>query len=564
MSVADHPFTLTGEGLGLAEFISVSCPLWRRAALDEDAAARMRTSRAWVERAANPEEGTVRHPIYGCNTGFGINREIAIPKADLIRLSRNLLTSHAVGVGPEFPEEVVRGAMLLRANALARGLSGCRPEIAATLLEMLNRGVTPVVPIYGSVGGSGDLAPLSHMALVLSIDPDEAAGGAGNGESGRARLRGKAGILPGAEAMKLAGIDRLLLLEKEALALNNGTQFVTSITGHALVEAERVAAAAVLAASMSLEAMMGNADFLDERLNAARGFPGQVRVAADMRRICRGSGLVFDEAADRKGYLAYLEALAGGRSPKPYPREGVHNAYSLRCTPQIIGASLDALEFVRSAVEREFNSVNDNPLIIMESARENKSFSGGNFHGAPVAMAADFLKIAACEIGSVSERRTALLLDPKFNRGLPDFLIEGRGLNSGLMVTQYMSAGLVAENRVLAHPASIDSVTTGNAFEDHVSMGAHGARQAREIVSNVATIVAVELLCAFQALHLREKLLGAAGSPFAPGAGTAAAVEMIRALGVEPYLSDRSPASETDTLRRAVMEGSLTPDRLGC
>ncbi|HXI04276.1 MAG TPA: aromatic amino acid lyase, partial [Candidatus Saccharimonadales bacterium] len=374
---------------------------------------------------------------------------------------------------------------------------------------------------------------------------------------------GSAEVLTGAEAMMRAGIERLVLEEKEALALNNGTQFVTSVTGLAVSEAASVASASVVAAAMTLEAVRGNADFLDERLNAARGFPGQVKVASMMRDLTAGSRLVFDEATDRRAYVEYLEARAAGRPVDPFPKEGVHNAYSIRCTPQVLGASVDAMGYVLAAVEREFNSVNDNPLILVDSERENKSFSGGNFHGAPVAMAADFLKIAACEVGSLSERRTALLLDGKFNRGLPDFLIEGKGLNSGLMVTQYMSAGLVAENRVLAHPASVDSVPTGNAFEDHVSMGTHGARQAREIVHNVATIVAVELLCARQALWLREKLMSGAGEAFTPGKGTRAAIETIRSLGVEPYASDRSPAPDIDILRTAVLDGTIAASRQG-
>jgi histidine ammonia-lyase len=323
-----------------------------------------------------------------------------------------------------------------------------------------------------------------------------------------------------------------------------------------------VASAATVAAAMSLEAIRGNPDFLDETLNAARGFPGQVQVAATMRELGAGSRLIFDEAADRASYLEYLERRAAGNEVKPYPKEGVHDPYSIRTSPQVIGACLDAMEWVRGAVEREFNSVNDNPLILVGAARENKSFSGGNFHGAPVAMAADFLKIAACEVGSISERRTALLLDSRFNRGLPDFLIEGRGLNSGLMVTQYLAAGLVAENRVLAHPASVDSIPTGNGFEDHVSMGTHGARQAREILNNAVTVVAVELLCAYQALHLREKGMSAAGEAFTPGRGTRAAAEMIRALGVEPYVTDRSPSPDIDRLRAAVLDGIFRADHL--
>lgn len=551
-----------GSGLTLADFLSVAGAPYRETALDAGAAARVALSRAWVEEITRSGPEGMRAAIYGCNTGFGINREIAIQDADLRRLSRNLLVSHATGVGPDFPEEVVRGAMLLRANALAKGLSGCRVEVVSTLLAMLNGGVTPCVPIYGSVGGSGDLAPLSHMALVLSLDPGEAAGKAGTYDSGRARVRGHDGVLTGAEAMRRAKIPRLLLLEKEALALNNGTQFITSLAALACAGGARLAGAASVAAAMTLEAVRGNSDFLEERLNAARGFPGQMEVSAAMRRVIEGSRLVFDYASDRDAYLRYLEEKRAGKAPASFPKEGIHSAYSIRCAPQALGASLDTLSFVGATVEREMNSANDNPLIFLDAPRDNKSFSGGNFHGEPVAMAADFLKIALCEIGSLSERRAALLLDSKFNRGLPDFLIEDSGLNSGLMVTQYMAAGLVAENRVLAHPASVDSIPTGNGFEDHVSMGTHGARQAREILGNAATVVAVELLCAYQALHLREKQVKRAGEAFVPGRGTQAAVAAIRALGVGPYLADRSPSPDIERLRTAILEGRFTASAL--
>jgi len=551
---------IRGEGMTLADFLSVARDPFRETSLDPAAASRVAAARAWVEEITRTGPQGIRAAIYGCNTGFGINREIAIPEGDLKRLSRNLLLSHASGVGPDFPDDVVRGAMLLRANALARGLSGCRVEIVTTLLEMLKKRVTPCVPIYGSVGGSGDLAPLSHMAIVLSLDPDEAAGVKGDYDSGRARLREN--ILPGAEAMARAGIPRLLLLEKEALALNNGTQFITSLTALGCADASRVGSSSIVAAAMTLEAIRGNADFADERVNAARGFPGQVEVAATIRRVIAGSRLVFDHAADRDAYMKFLEEKRAGRAPAPFPKEGIHSPYSIRTSPQVMGASLDAIGFIRGTVEREMNSVNDNPLVFVDAPRDNKSFSAGNFHGAPVAMAADFLKIAVCEIGSSSERRAALLLDSKFNRGLPDFLIEDGGLNSGLMVPQYLAAGLVAENRVLAHPASVDSIPTGNGFEDHVSMGTHGARQAREIVANVATIVAVELLCVFQALHLREKGMAAAGEKFVPGRGTRAALDAIRALGVEPYATDRSPAPDIDRLRAGILDGRLTAEAL--
>jgi histidine ammonia-lyase len=287
-----------------------------------------------------------------------------------------------------------------------------------------------------------------------------------------------------------------------------------------------------------------------------------MEVAAAMRRMIEGSRLVYDDAADREAYLAYLAGRRAGMGLGSFPREGIHNAYSIRCAPQVIGACLDAVAFARASVEREMNSANDNPLVILDAPRANKSFSGGNFHGAPVAMAADVLKIALATAGSAAERRAALLLDSKFNRGLPDFLIEEGGLNSGLMVTQYMAAGLVAENRVLAHPASVDTVPTGNGFEDHVSMGTHGARQAREILANAATVVAVEVLCAYQALHLRARGMARAGEAFAPGLGTRAAFEAIRALGVEPYEADRSPAPDVDHLRAAILEGRLDPERL--
>jgi len=561
---APGPISVRGEGLSLRDFTAVARPPHREAALDPAAAARMAASRAWVEEVTRSGPDGMQAAIYGCNTGFGINREIAIPDGDLKRLSRNLLLSHATGVGPDFPDEVVRGAMLLRANALAKGLSGCRVEVVSTLLSMLNRGVTPCVPTYGSVGGSGDLAPLSHMALVLSLDPDEAAGRPGKYDTGRARLRGHDDVLDGAEAMRRAGLARLLLLEKEALALNNGTQFITSITALACADAGRITGAATLVAAMTLEAVRGNADFLEERLHAARGFPGQISVSTAMRKIVAGSRLVFDYAADRDAYLRFLEEKRAGRTAGSFPKEGIHSAYSIRCSPQVIGAAADALAFVSGTVEREMNSANDNPLIFLDVARDNKSFSGGNFHGEPIAMAADFLKIALCEIGALSERRAALLLDSRFNRGLPDFLAEDTGLNSGLMLTQYMAAGLVAENKVLAHPASVDSIPTGNGFEDHVSMGTHGARQAREILGNVATVIAVEALCAFQALHLRERRMKRDGEAFEPGAGTRAGLDAIRALGVEPYAADRSPAPDIERIRGAVLDGRLgAPSLLG-
>jgi histidine ammonia-lyase len=555
----ERALVVKGEGLSLEDLLAVARSPHREVALDAGARKGMAASRAWVESATR---GPMRSAIYGCNTGFGINREIAIGSDDLKRLSRNLLVSHATGVGPDFPDEVVRAAMILRANALAKGYSGCRPEVVETLLEMLNRGVTPRVPVYGSVGGSGDLAPLSHMAVVLSLSPEEAEGEAGPHDSGRAHLRGHGEVFSGAEAMRQAGIPRLLLLEKEALALNNGTQFVTAQTALALADARRLARAGSAAAAMTLEAVRGNADFLEERLNAARGFPGQLAVSAAMRRMIAGSRLVFDHAADRDAYLAYLGERKAGRATHPFPKEGIHSPYSIRCAPQALGASEDTLSFVRATVEREMNSANDNPLIFVEADRENKSFSGGNFHGEPVAMAADFLKIAVCEIGALSERRAALLLDSKFNRGLPDFLIEDTGLNSGLMVTQYLAAGLVAENRILAHPASVDSLPTGNGFEDHVSMGTHGARQAAEITSNAATIVAVELLCAFQALFLRERGMARAAEAFTPGRGTRKAIDVIRGLGVEPYLVDRSPSPDIDRIRTAILEGWFDAETL--
>jgi len=403
---------------------------------------------------------------YGIGTGFGELCNVLIPDADNERLQHNLVVSHACGVGAPLTTDVVRGAMLLRANALAKGFSGCRPIIVDTLVEMLNRGVHPVIPEKGSVGSSGDLAPLAHMALVMI--------GEGEAFFGGKRMSGGA-------ALDGAGMEPVELKAKEGLAIINGTQVMTSIGALACMDAFRLLDNAVVVACMSLEALEGtDAAFLGPLIEA-RPHPGIVEVAGRMKGILTGSGILL--------------------SHRNCPR--VQDAYSLRCTPQILGAALDALWHVKKVLLVEMNSATDNPLIFRDADGRAVSVSGGNFHGEPVALVMDYLSMALAEMGSISERRTARLMDSRLSC-LPGFLTENGGLNSGLMVVQYTAAALASENKVLCHPASVDSIPTSANQEDHNSMGTIAARQAAEVLDNVRKIVAIEYLCAAQGLEFRE------------------------------------------------------------
>ena len=454
-----------GEPLTIQDVVRVARENFK-VALADSAREKIAASRAWVEKIV--ERG---QPItYGINTGFGVFANVHVSAEQARDLMRKLITSHAVGVGEPLPEEVVRAAMLIRANTLAQGFSGVRVEIVETLIEMLNRGVHPIIPAKGSVGASGDLAPLSHLALVLSTDENNF-----ESESGEAIFQGER--ISGKIAMQRAGIPRLILEAKEGLALNNGTAVSTAIIALAAHDAHNLVEHSALAVALALEAMRGASHAFDARIHDASRHHGQKEIAARVRELTRGSRLV-DKA------------------------QRVQDAYSIRCAPQVVGAARDALEYASARLNEEINAATDNPLIFVE--RENGvALSGGNFHGEAVAMASALLAIAVAEIGSISERRTFRMLDGKLNDGLPMMLIERGGINSGLMMAQVTAAALVSENKTLAHPDVLDSIPTSANQEDHVPMAANAARHLREIVWNTTHILAIEIVTAAQAIDLR-------------------------------------------------------------
>lgn len=416
---------------------------------------------------------------YGITTGFGRFADVTISMNEATELQYNLIRSHSCGVGDPLPIEVVRAVMLLRANTLAKGYSGIRLQTLNTLVEMLNRDVIPVMPSKGSLGASGDLAPLAHMALVII----------GEGE---AYFRGKR--MPGGEAMRLAGIKPVKLVSKEGLALINGTPVMTAIGALAIHDAMNLSKAADIAGALSMEALRGIKDAFDERVHMLRPHAGQLKTARNIRILTEGSSLIT-----RQGEIR------------------VQDSYTIRCIPQVHGASKDAIDYVKGIVETELNSVTDNPLIFSE---DYIVISGGNFHGQPIALAMDFLGIAISELADISERRIAKLVDSNLSNGLPGFLTREGGLNSGFMIPQYVAASLVSENKVLSHPASVDSIPSSANQEDHVSMGIIAARKTREILENAINVIAIELMSSAQAIDLRD-----GGSP---GKGTGAAYRLIR------------------------------------
>ena len=494
--------TIDGHSLTLDAVVGAARSVEQRVALAPEARRRMQQSHGWVEALIASGK-----PVYGLNTGFGAFSDRNISAADSRRLQRNLILSHAVGVGEPFPTEVVRAAMLIRANALALGHSGVRPALAETLLAMLNAGVTPVVPSQGSLGSSGDLAPLSQLALTLSTDEADR-----EAESGRAWHQGE--LLSGKAAMAAAGIPRLVLGPKESLALNNGATFSAALGALAMVDARRVVAASEVALALTLEALCGASAAFDERLHAARGHPGQQRVAARIRDLIAGSSLV--DAAGR-----------------------VQDAYSLRCAPQVIGPVWETLDFVTGVLEREVNAATDNPLLF-----DGQAISGGNFHGEGVGLALDFAAIALAEAGAISERRTARLVDEKLNYQLPPMLVgglEAAGLNSGLMMPHYTAAALALENQTLATPDSIRSLPTSANQEDHNANSATAGRHLRQVVANTGQIVAIELFTAAQAADLRLRAMPGARL----GRGTAAALAAVR---------DRVPFVDHDQLYGPYLE----------
>ena len=440
------------------------------AEISQEACAAINHSRAHVEAMLKSGEA-----VYGLTTGFGKFSDTRIADKDTEELQRNLIVSHACGTGDPLPTEAVRGVMLLRLNALVSGFSGIRLSTMETLLQMLNLGVHPVIPEKGSLGASGDLVPLAHMVLPMI-------------GLGLAEYRGE--ILPGAEAMKKAGINPVKLAAKEGLALINGTQVMTSIGALCVYDAVELSKNADIIASLTCEAQSSITRAFDARVHQLRGHAGQIACAENLRKLLKDSELSLDTIPGK-----------------------VQDAYSIRCIPQIHGASRDAIEYVYNAVSREINAVTDNPLIF---PKEGDVISGGNFHGQPMALAFDFLAIALAEYANVSERRTERLVNPALNNHLPAFLAPNGGLNSGFMIAQYAAAALVSENKVLAHPASVDSIPSSANQEDHVSMGTIAARKAAEILKNVQRVLAIELFAAGQATGLigEEKLAPATRAAF--------------------------------------------------
>jgi len=471
---------------------------------------RMEASRAWVERAVsgNEDSGVVR-PVYSINTGFGslAGREAFSRPEQARDLSRRLVLSNASGLGGYFDDEVVRAAIAIRIASLAKGHSGIRVELIETLIEILNRGVKIAVPQHGSLGASGDLAPLAHVGLVVSRSPES---DDPDVESGEAFLDGE--LVSGKTAMAEAGIPRIVLDAKEGLALLNGTSFSTALAALATYDADRLVRTSEVAAAMSIEALLGFGDAFVPQLHEARGHPGQIASAANLRRLLEGSKLI-DGGEDR--------------DPNRHPPQ---DAYSLRCVPQVLGPVRETIEFARQVVERELNAATDNPLIFTDlpASRELKAVSGGNFHAEYLAFVSDFLCIAVCEIGNIAERRLFRLDDGTLNRGLPDMLVpsEEVGMDCGFMLPQYVAAGLVSDSKTLAHPDSVDSIPTSANQEDHVSMAANAGRHVRQVITNTECVVGIELVMAAQALELRLTLEGHGTDALA--SATRAVLDLVR------------------------------------
>lgn len=511
-----NPLLISGEQLQVDDVVEVA--RGRAVALDPAALPRIERSRAAVEQLV--AEGRV---VYGITTGFGRFKDRIISADQTRQLQLNLVRSHAVGVGPDLPEQTVRAMLVARVNTLAKGFSGVRPKLIHLLLEMLNRGVTPCIPSQGSLGASGDLAPLAHLTLVVI----------GEGE---AMVNGQR--LTGKEALQQVGLEAITLEAKEGLALLNGTAQMVG-TGALLVRrAVNLALTADAVACLSLEALHGTDRAFDERVHALRPHPRQIDCARFLRRLLEGSRLV--------------------RQDDPL---NVQDPYTLRCIPQVHGAVRDAIAYLRWVIDIELNSVNDNPIILVEEAEEQGRISNfqspisnlqidvisaGNFHGEPIALAMDYAGLALAELGNMSERRSARLVDADSNGSvLPMFLTAQGGLESGFMMAHYTAAALASENKVLAHPASADTIPTSANVEDHVSMGATAARQAEQILGHVETIVAIELLLAGQGIDFRCREMGKDGSCL--GAGTAVAYQLLR---------EQVPFLEEDTVLAPYIEAA--------
>lgn len=492
---------LDGQSLTIEDVVNVA-RFGYTVELTEDAVKRVERARKTVDDFVAEEA-----VIYGITTGFGKFENVHISQDDTKDLQKNLIISHACGVGTPFDEEVVRGIMLLRANALAIGNSGIRLSTLKTLIEMINKGVYPVIPEKGSLGASGDLAPLSHMVLVLI----------GMGE---AFVDGQR--VPGHVAMEKVGLTPVELTSKEGLALINGTQVMTSVGCLAAYDAYQLVKLADISAALSVEALSGITDAFDPRIHKVRPHKGQLSTAYNLLQVLDGSGLTTKQGELRN-----------------------QDAYALRCVPQIHGASKDAIQYVLDKVNIEINSVTDNPIILPE---DNLAFSGGNFHGQPMALPFDFLGIALSEIANSSERRIERLVNPQLN-DLPAFLTPKGGLHSGFMIAQYAAAALVSENKVLAHPASVDSIPSSANQEDHVSMGTIAARKAREILKNAQNVIAIELLAAAQGVDFK--------SPEKLGLGTKVAYDKVRSV-VDKWVDDREMYKDMNLVYNLVQGHDIT------
>ncbi len=499
--MVDPHIDLDGEHLAL-EAVGHVAQGARRVRLLPAARRRIEASRAVVERIlAGPAQ------VYGVNTGFGHLKDIRIPGDQLEALQVNLIRSHAAGVGPPLPADVTRAIMLLRAHVLARGYSGVRPLVIDTLLQVLNSGILPIIPEQGSVGASGDLAPLSHLVLALIGEGEVTVG---------------ADRLPARKALDRAGISPILLAAKEGLALINGTQMITAIGTLALLEATEVAVAADIAGACTLEALKGSHHAFEERIHSLRPHPGQIDCAANLRLILAGSDIARSHADC-------------GR---------VQDAYSLRCLPQVHGSAREGIRFTRGILQVEVDAVTDNPIVFPDTG---DLVSGGNFHGQAPALALDTLAIAVADLGSISERRIERLMNPAFS-GLPAFLTRNPGVHSGLMMAQVTAAALVSENKGLCHPASVDSIPTEAGQEDHVSMGPIAARKARRVVAHVRQVIAIELLAACQGLDFL--------APLRAGKGVEAARRVVRAH--VPFMDqDRILAPDMTSLDELIRSGAL-------
>jgi len=509
MTQSDDPLTISGQELNIDDVVSVADG--RPVRLDPSTVPGIERSRAAVDRLV--AEGQI---AYGITTGFGRLKDKLVSGEQTRRLQLNLVRSHAVGVGPPLDERVVRAMLLVRANTLAKGYSGVRLTVLSSLLDMLNRGVHPYIPSQGSLGASGDLAPLAHMALVMI------------GE-GKAYYDGE--LLNGKAALERAGLKAVELEAKEGLAILNGTAFMVGLGALLVRRAINLVLTADIAACLSLEALNGTDRAYDERVHALRPHPRQIDCAAFLRKLVAGS--------------EYL------RVDEP---NNVQDPYTLRCVPQVHGAVRDAVAYSQWVMEIEVNAVNDNPIILVdEDTGDVDVISAGNFHGEPIALCMDYMKLALADLGNMSERRIERLLDADSNQHvLPMFLTEHGGIESGMMMAQYTAAALASENKVLVHPASADSIPSSANVEDHVSMGATAVRHTEQVIRHVETIIAIELLTAAQGIDFRRRELGDRSM----GKGTKIAYDAVREC--VPFLStDEALAPYIEALHQLVVSGTM-------